>query len=176
MEIKDLLDAVIGLSWIDCFTFSLEGTGPNNFLIRVGPVKVRVTSSKVEAICRNIKEEIGSPNELSRKIFELRRRCNLSTLCSSSSGRIKVIIVEGIEEIPTGLFNDLKLGLEVVYKKRVQLFTGLFDSSDTIYLLKAVRTNDDLILQLFNPKAKAFWHVGLKELKSKYPEHFGFHG
>ena len=166
MELKDLLDVVIGISWIDCFTFSLEGTGPNSFLIKVGPLKVRVVNGRAEAICRNIKEEIGSPDELSRKVFELRKRCNLSTLCSSSGGRVKVTVVEGIEEIPTGIFNDLRLGLETVYKKRVQLFTGSLDSSDTIYLLKAVRTKGDLILQLFNPKARAFWHVGLNELKS----------
>ncbi len=168
-----MLDAVVGLSWLDCFTFSLEGTGPNSFLIRLGPVKVRIVNDKVEASCRDLKEEIREVRELANKVVELRRACGLSTLCSSSSGRIRLTVVEGVEEVPGSYFDALKLGLEVVYKKRVSLFLGSHRNEDLIYVLKAVRTKSDLLLQLFNPKAKAFWYVSLRELKSKYPEHFG---
>ena len=172
MELREILDVVVGLSWLDCFTFTVEGTGPNSFTVRFGPVRVKLVDGNAEATCRELREKITDIKDLANRLIELRRACGLATLCTTSGGRVKTIIVEGTEEVPAGLFNAVKQGLEMVYKKRVELFVGSLVEVDTVYLMKAVRTKSDVLFQLYNPKRKSFWYVGLKELKSEYPDLF----
>ena len=172
VELKEVLDVVVGLSWLDCFTFTLEGTGPNSFTVRLGPVRIKLVDGNAEATCRELKEKITDTKDLSNRLIELRKACGLSTLCTTSGGRVKATVVEGTEEVPVRLFNTIKPGLEIVYKKRVELFVGSVVETDAVYLMKAVRTKSDVLLQLYNPKRRSFWYVGLKELKSEYPDLF----
>ena len=172
MDLKEILDIIVGLSWLDCFTFTVEGTGPNSFTVRFGPVRIKLVDGNAEATCRELKEKVTDTKDLSKRLIELRRACGLSTLCTTSGGRVKAVVVEGIEEVPVRLFNTIKAGLEIVYKKRVELFMGSVAETDVVYLMKAVRTKSNVLLQLYNPRRRSFWYVGLKELKSEYPDLF----
>ncbi len=169
-DVRKVLELALKFSWLDCFTYSIESTGPNSVRARLGPTVIRIVGNSVKMKCG---EKVVTPvNDLENDYVRLRLECGLSTLCHSRLGKVKLNVVRGVEELPTFRIKDLENPLRLIYKKPVLPYLGSYEDRDMIYVLKTVRSESDLWVQLYNPRRRSFWHVSLNELKKEYPEIF----